>query len=267
MADPEDPAFLGARVLSRKAAPAAVVLKLLPYQEEGYGWMVAQEANEAGPSSSSSGGGGGGGAAAAAAGATTRTGVRGGILADEMGMGKTLQTICLLCHDKEQEAAAAAAPKRKGKASAASSSSSTASSSSGSVGVGGLPRALLVGPTLVVAPSSAMWQWHDEVLRSVAPGALRVAMYYGAGRSALDLSACDVVITTYPVLTSRGQNRLSRPTSILQHLFPRPLPLSSSAPCVANRCWSTSTARKRSGARRGAAFAPRPCCPASSACT
>jgi SNF2 family DNA or RNA helicase len=189
-----------------------VVLKLLPYQEEGYGWMVAQEANEAGPGPSSSSLGG-----AAGAGATTTNCVRGGILADEMGMGKTLQTICLLCHDKEQEAAAVAAlPKGKGKVTAAAASSAGAgrstsshgagssSSGAGSSSVGGLPRAPLAGPTLVVAPSSAMWQWHDEVLRSVAPGALKVAMYYGAGRSQLDLTTCDVVITTYPVLVGGG---------------------------------------------------------------
>ena len=72
--DPEDPAFLGERDLPRVKAPASVVLNLLPYQEEGYGWMAEQEV---GP-------------------------IQGGILADEMGMGKTLQTICLLCNDKEQ---------------------------------------------------------------------------------------------------------------------------------------------------------------------
>ena len=55
--DPEDPTFLGERKLSRTAAPPTVALQLLPYQEEGFGWMVKQEAEHQ---------------------------VQGGILADEM---------------------------------------------------------------------------------------------------------------------------------------------------------------------------------------
>lgn len=41
--DPEDPKFLGKKELPRVPAPSAVSLSLLPYQEEGYGWMVRQE--------------------------------------------------------------------------------------------------------------------------------------------------------------------------------------------------------------------------------
>ncbi|KAJ2850132.1 DNA repair protein rad16 [Coemansia brasiliensis] len=52
----------------RIAQPAALKIPLLPFQQEGVQWMVEQEA----------------------------TAFRGGILADEMGMGKTLQTIALL---------------------------------------------------------------------------------------------------------------------------------------------------------------------------
>ena len=47
---------------------------LLPFQLEGYSWMVAQESNPA---------------------------TRGGILADEMGMGKTLQTIALIVSKRD----------------------------------------------------------------------------------------------------------------------------------------------------------------------
>jgi hypothetical protein len=38
--DPEDPAFLKVDTLPRLKAPDSIVLDLLPYQEEGYGWMV-----------------------------------------------------------------------------------------------------------------------------------------------------------------------------------------------------------------------------------
>ena len=227
--DPEDPAFLGIRELPRKAAPASVVLNLLPYQEEGFGWMVAQEEEEEklveeGESQGKGSAKGKTKATATAmkaaeesnAAARPVTSVRGGILADEMGMGKTLQTICLFCHDKEQAAVAAAmVPEdKKGKgianksAAAASSLVAKTANGAGQSGGGGvnsvveLPKEPLPGPTLVVAPSSAMWQWHDEVLRSVAPGALKVAMFYGGARNVIDLDAYDVVITTYPVSVS-----------------------------------------------------------------
>ena len=49
--------------------------RLLPFQLEGYSWMVAQESN---------------------------TATRGGILADEMGMGKTLQTISVIVSKREE---------------------------------------------------------------------------------------------------------------------------------------------------------------------
>lgn len=52
--------------------PAALRIKLLPFQQEGVGWMVRQE----------------------------YTMFRGGILADEMGMGKTLQTIALMLENR-----------------------------------------------------------------------------------------------------------------------------------------------------------------------
>ncbi len=53
----------GAQALPEAAQPAEIVAPLLPYQRQFLGWALAQE----------------------------RSGVRGGILADEMGMGKTLQ--------------------------------------------------------------------------------------------------------------------------------------------------------------------------------
>ncbi|KAJ1863039.1 DNA repair protein rad16 [Coemansia sp. RSA 989] len=56
------------RAPKRIAQPAALKIPLLPFQQEGVQWMVEQEATQ----------------------------FRGGILADEMGMGKTLQTIALL---------------------------------------------------------------------------------------------------------------------------------------------------------------------------
>jgi len=56
--------------------PSLLVGTLLPYQREGHSWMVEQEVSDEEPLR------------------------RGGILADEMGMGKTIQTICCIVDNR-----------------------------------------------------------------------------------------------------------------------------------------------------------------------
>ena len=65
--------------LRAREPPPTLTQHLLPYQMEGFGWMCEQE--EAAESADLS---------------TARSAVRGGLLADEMGMGKTIQTVALL---------------------------------------------------------------------------------------------------------------------------------------------------------------------------
>eukprot|EP01062_Namystynia_karyoxenos_P006440 TRINITY_DN12253_c0_g3_i1.p1 TRINITY_DN12253_c0_g3~~TRINITY_DN12253_c0_g3_i1.p1 ORF type:complete len:1155 (+),score=498.32 TRINITY_DN12253_c0_g3_i1:72-3536(+) len=124
--------------------PHCMTKPLLPFQERGVGWMLAQEAGS----------------------------VRGGILADEMGMGKTIQTIGLLLASLLRLTPA----QRRQR-----------------------------GATLIVAPASAMLQWEDELGRFVtAPSPLRVSVYHGSrkrdGRSLESLTAEHVVLTTYGTL-------------------------------------------------------------------
>ncbi|CCW63417.1 unnamed protein product [Phytomonas sp. EM1] len=64
--DPDD--LIKRRKLEEAETPKEVLRTLLPYQREGLNWMLAQECSDA----------------------------KGGILADEMGMGKTIQMISLL---------------------------------------------------------------------------------------------------------------------------------------------------------------------------
>ena len=162
--DPEDEAFLPQRALPRVKPPPNIALPLLPYQEEGFGWMLRREKEACG-----------------------------GILADEMGMGKTLQCVSLMAHDRAEQV------KIKGT----------------------LPMQLVEGEeaygyalpetTLVVAPSSALWQWKDEIEKFWVAGvddkgrslkAPVIEVYYGNRKrtTPAKLQQADVVLTSYPVL-------------------------------------------------------------------
>jgi superfamily II DNA or RNA helicase len=85
----------------------------------------------------------------------------GGILADDMGLGKTIQALCLLQHLREQQGAA---------------------------------------PNLVIAPSSVVLGWAEEAGRFTPE--LRVLVLSGPRRwqGAPDLSAHDLVVTSYALL-------------------------------------------------------------------
>ena len=132
----------------RHPAPAELTQPLLPFQEEGLGWMLRQE----------------------------DTDVRGGILADEMGMGKTIQAIALVLAARQRDLHESESPTQM--------------------------RPTPKSPTLVVTPTSAMGQWADEI-EAFAGGSLSVLLYYGADRKALtseDLAGYDIVLTTYQVM-------------------------------------------------------------------
>jgi SNF2-related domain/SNF2 Helicase protein/Helicase conserved C-terminal domain len=132
------------RSLTPLATPAAFHGKLRPYQERGLAWL-----------SFLSGLG------------------LGGILADDMGMGKSCQTLSLLVHEKE-------ADKR-------------------------------TGPTLLVSPMSVVGNWQKEAER-FTPG-LAVHVHHGSDRlSGAELrdalSNADLVITTYAI-AARDRDELT----------------------------------------------------------
>ncbi len=113
--------------------PAALKATLRPYQHEGLMWL--EHKRDAGV---------------------------GGVLADDMGLGKTLQTISLLCREKEA-------------------------------------RRMDI-PTLIVAPTSLTQNWRRE-FEKFAPH-IRVLCYTGARRHRLisKFESAEVIITSYPVL-------------------------------------------------------------------
>ena len=102
----------------------------------------------------------------------------GGVLADDMGLGKTLQTIAHLLAEKETGA--------------------------------------LNKPTLIVAPTSLLGNWQDEMAK-FAPS-LNVHIHYGTGRHRLrqPFDAADVVVTSYS-LVYRDQEFLE--TRCFSHLI------------------------------------------------
>jgi len=145
--NPENPDFVKHTVKAKAETPARMTTKLLPFQQEGLRWLLDQEMSEIG----------------------------GGLLCDEMGMGKTIQTLSLIVASKYGEAAPMKDESKRVKK----------------------------GPTLVVTPSSAMLQWKDEVENVTQDNTLSVLVYYGSNRGALtpeDLRKHDIVLTSYPIL-------------------------------------------------------------------
>ena len=99
---------------TQREPPDSLLAPMLPYQKEGLGWLCHQEDSE----------------------------MRGGILADEMGMGKTLQTISLMCTHKAKNR-------------------TPADKFSECEDAQGLQ--LRGGGTLIIVPVIALAQWRTEV--------------------------------------------------------------------------------------------------------
>lgn len=116
--------------------PDGMTIQLLPFQKEGLHWLVEQEKRR----------------------------YHGGILADEMGMGKTIQTIALFLSDDPETRS---------------------------------------GPNLVIAPVVALMQWKNEI-EAHTGGRLKTLIYHGKGKniSKEEMMKYDVILSTYSLLES-----------------------------------------------------------------
>ncbi|KAF4713172.1 hypothetical protein FOZ62_009230, partial [Perkinsus olseni] len=131
--------------------PDELVIPLLAFQREGLAWMCNQELTKE---------------------------CRGGVLADEMGMGKTIQAVALVMKRREEAK----------------------------------------GPTLVVCPVAAVMQWYSEIHRYLKPNSLKVHVYHGNKRlKGEDLLKFDVVLTTYQTMEYEYRKQLNRLKSICQY--------------------------------------------------
>ncbi|XP_020530133.1 ATP-dependent helicase rhp16 [Amborella trichopoda] len=149
-----------------------ILVPLFQFQREWLSWSMKQEESE----------------------------MRGGILADEMGMGKTLQAISLVLKARKLPN-----PFVKPKMPID----------------GGLPR---VKGTLVVCPLVAINQWKYEIYRFTAQGSNTVLIYHGTKRfkDALQFSEYDFILTTYSmVVADYRKNVISpKPKKQTKKLFP-----------------------------------------------
>ncbi|KAJ3196277.1 hypothetical protein HK101_009542 [Irineochytrium annulatum] len=90
---------------------------------------------------------------------------KGGILADDMGLGKTIQAISTMILNRSED-----------------SNQRT---------------------TLIVAPTSLVIQWKEEIRNRVESGVFKVLLYYGKDKKAMTLNTLknyDIVITTYGIV-------------------------------------------------------------------
>ncbi len=190
---------------SLRDPPPGLTAVLLPFQREGVSWMYNQEHSE----------------------------VAGGILADEMGMGKTLQTITAILdnrpklqHAKPGTKHPPSAPDLKERMREESLWADALKSCHYDLEMADVPKQMLVvkkkkgvspigvrAGTLVVCPLIALYQWKEEIEKFTESNALSICIYHGNDRHEKFpreiLSKYDIVLTTYQVLEADFRKMVS----------------------------------------------------------
>ncbi|XXG99387.1 G protein-coupled receptor gpr1 [Hypoxylon texense] len=144
----------------RKNTPAAMSCKLLPHQRVSLTWMTQQELDQH---------------------------KKGGLLADTMGLGKTIQALALILDRPSTNHS------RK--------------------------------TTLIVAPLALLKQWEQEIQTKVKPRyKLKTIIYHGRARLGMTVTRLleyDVVLTTYGIIRSESYDRKKTSRPIINAYFYR----------------------------------------------
>ncbi|CAK9157996.1 unnamed protein product [Ilex paraguariensis] len=157
------------KLVAETAEPTSdLIMPLLRYQKEWLAWALKQE----------------------------ESAFKGGILADEMGMGKTVQAIALVLSKRELH-----------RATCGPSGVSTLPSTSSSTGLSEIKA------TLVICPLVAVIQWVAEIDRFTSKGSNKVLIYHGAkrGKTLREFSEYDFVITTYTTVEAEYRRNVMPP--------------------------------------------------------
>ncbi|KAL7086737.1 hypothetical protein ACP275_13G019300 [Erythranthe tilingii] len=149
-----------------------LIIPLLRYQKEWLAWALKQE----------------------------ESAVKGGILADEMGMGKTLQAIALVLFKRNISRGI-------------SDHHLPASSASSS------QKLRAIKGTLVICPLVAVMQWVSEIDRFTSKGSTKVLVYHGTNRAKnhYKFSEYDFVITTYSIVEAEYRKYVMPPKDKCQY--------------------------------------------------
>ncbi|CAN6272882.1 unnamed protein product [Urochloa humidicola] len=133
---------------------------------------------------------------------------RGGILADAMGLGKTIMTIALLLSDSSKGCITTLnAAQISGEASGLGESQDAVKklASPFSFTKQKAPKAPLIGGgNLIICPMTLISQWKAEIEAHTKPGTVNIYVHYGQNRpkEASFIGQSDIVLTTYGVVSS-----------------------------------------------------------------
>ncbi|EGY18824.1 transcription termination factor 2 [Verticillium dahliae VdLs.17] len=135
---------------------------------------------------------------------------RGGILADMMGLGKTLSILSLVCHTLTEAQTWAQSPLIQPEEPPQKPSSMSAALNT--LGLTKLKRNAKT--TLLVCPLTTIFNWEEQIKQHIQPGKFSYYVYHGATRirDVEQLAQYDLVITTYgSISTELGLRNKRKP--------------------------------------------------------